>query len=232
MDKRTLKAIMASAITLLALASCGRKAEVRPATTIIKGEFPAGALCDTVMIGMNDGVDMDTVYTIPVFDEKFTFEIPTDVMKRAEVVVTYDEGMGNAFFIPEGDTVFVSLDTRNAAVKCVSSRNPSITNDYNRMISTLDSLKWSLFREFKATEPAEGYTKEQNDSLDFILTTKMNDTILEQIHRMAPLHTGDFIGLSCIYNLMSMGLDKEAKSLFQTMDESIRNREELSRLNL
>ena len=47
-----------------------------------------------------------------------------------------------------------------------------------------------------------------------------------------PLHTGDFIGLSCIYNLMSMGLDKEAKSLFQTMDESIRNREELSRLNL
>jgi hypothetical protein len=31
---------------------------------------------------------------------------------------------------------------------------------------------------------------------------------------------------------MSMGLDKEAKSLFQTMDESIRNREELSRLNL
>jgi hypothetical protein len=181
---------------------------------------------------MNDGVDMDTVYTIPVFDEKFTFEIPTDVMKRAEVVVTYDEGMGNAFFIPEGDTVFVSLDTRNAAVKCVSSRNPSITNDYNRMISTLDSLKWSLFREFKATEPAEGYTKEQNDSLDFILTTKMNDTILEQIHKMAPLHTGDFIGLSCIYNLMSMGLDKEAKSLFQTMDESIRNREELSRLNL
>ncbi len=81
---------------------------------------------------------------------------------------------------------YVSLDTRNAAVKCVSSRNPSITNDYNRMISTLDSLKWSLFREFKATEPAEGYTKEQNDSLDFILTTKMNDTILEQIHRMAP----------------------------------------------
>lgn len=127
---------------------------------------------------------------------------------------------------------YVSLDARNAAVKCVSSRNPSITNDYNRMISTLDSLKWSLFREFKATEPAEGYTKEQNDSLDFILTTKMNDTILEQIHRMAPLHTGDFIGLSCIYNLMSMGLDKEAKSLFQTMDESIRNREELSRLNL
>ena len=198
--------------------------------TVITGEFPEGTFCDTILVGINNGIDMDTIYTFRVKDDKFTFEVPTDEMKCAEVVVTYDGGMGNAFFIPEGDTIVISLDLRNASVSCVCVKDPSLTNDYNRIAEALDSLKWSLFREFKDAEPPEGYSKEQDDSLDFIFTTKMNDLTLGQIHEMAPLHKDDYIGLSCIYNLLSMGLDKEAKALFATMGERIQAREELSAL--
>ncbi|MGN1215836.1 MAG: hypothetical protein ACI4TJ_06275 [Candidatus Cryptobacteroides sp.] len=219
--KKTL--IFAIALGVLLVSACGRKTgkkamQEAPVTELL-GELEEGCLGDSVFVYTGNGVD-DEYTAYPILDEMFAITLDTDRMKTGSLMIRYDGGISNGFFVPEGGKIRVRMD-KNGKVTIIPPRKNSITEDFSRLSRESTNLSFSLVRQRDSIARADGITGEKWDSLDAAFKKRFDDRIREQSLDVLERHGDDVLGVIAVANILGIdGVDAARKVMPKLSEEA------------
>lgn len=219
--KKTL--IFAIALGALLVSACGRNTgetavQEAPFTELL-GELEEGCLGDSVFVYTGNGAD-DEYTAYPILDEMFAITLDTDRMKSGSLIIRYDGGISNGFFVPEGGKIRVRMN-KNGKVTIIPPRKNSISEDFSRLSHESTNLSFSLVRQRDSIAKADGLTGEKWDSLDAAFKKRFDDTIRKQSLEVLEKHGDDVLGVIAVGNILGIdGMDAARKAMTKLSEDA------------
>ncbi|MGN0202235.1 MAG: hypothetical protein ACI399_04950 [Candidatus Cryptobacteroides sp.] len=218
--------LIAIALGLLLASACGGRQEKKktiqeePITELL-GELEEGCLGDSVIVYTCDGVNEEyTAY--PIIDEMFAVNLKTDRMTTGSIMILYDGGLSNGFFVPEGGKIRFRMNKRGK-VTISTPRGNSISEDYSNLSRESSNLHFRLVRQRDSVAKADGLTGESLDSLDALFKGKYDDVIRKQSLETLKKHGDDVLGVIAINNILVLDGADAARKLMTGLSEEAKN---------